>query len=81
MENNAIITRDNLIRRRWNGTPKHVFCDENGSIDHLFFSCPVAKVVWGIFASCMDADNIPRNLMQAWMRATRWIPNNKESMY
>ena len=31
MANNAILTRDNLIRRKWTGGPSCLFCDQNES--------------------------------------------------
>jgi hypothetical protein len=36
----AILTKDNMIRRNWQGGPIE-------TVDHLLFSCPIAKVVWG----------------------------------
>lgn len=43
MSSNALLTKDNLRRRNWQGDPMCVFyeCDETSS--HLFFQCPVAK--------------------------------------
>jgi hypothetical protein len=26
-------------------------------VDHLFFKCPVAKVVWGVVAKCIHKKN------------------------
>ena len=50
MANDAILTKDNLIKRKWVGNPKCYFCDLDESINHLFFTCPVAKVIWGVIA-------------------------------
>jgi len=36
--NNAILTKDNLIKRRWSGTPTCYFCNSDENIQHLFFS-------------------------------------------
>jgi len=47
LENKGVLTKDNLIRRNWQGDPSCYFCSTNESIDHLFFLCPVAKVNWG----------------------------------
>jgi len=63
MTNNAILTRDNLKQRKWQGDPNCVFfCDREEIISHLFFQCPVAKVIWGIVAKCFATHNIPMNL-------------------
>ena len=38
--NKLILTKDNLVKRRWNGYKKCAFCDTEESIYHLFFVCP-----------------------------------------
>ena len=48
---NAILTKDNLIRRKWQGNPSSVFCDQSESVDHLFFQCHVASCIWGMVGS------------------------------
>ena len=45
LEKGDILTKDNMIRRKWIGYPSCRFCDQLESIDHLFFQCPVAKCV------------------------------------
>jgi hypothetical protein len=42
----VILTKDNLAKRNWNGCKKCAFCDANESINHLFFDCPFAKLIW-----------------------------------
>jgi hypothetical protein len=44
--NNKIMTRDNLKKRNLNRPETCVFCSCNESIQHLFFKCIVAKLVW-----------------------------------
>jgi hypothetical protein len=44
----VILTKDNLARRNWNGCKKCVFCDSSESINHLFFDCPFAKLIWRV---------------------------------
>jgi hypothetical protein len=48
MTNDAILTKDNLRKRKWQGNPDCAFCDEEETIAHLFFQCPVAKVIWSV---------------------------------
>lgn len=43
--NDAILTRDNLMKRRWKGEPTCCFCDLNESVSHLLFECSVAKSI------------------------------------
>jgi hypothetical protein len=42
----VILTKDNLAKRNWNGCKNCVFCDSNETINHLFFDCPFAKLIW-----------------------------------
>ena len=45
LENQVVLTKDNMIKRNWQGDPSCYFCPSNESINHLFFLCPVAKVI------------------------------------
>ncbi|TVU01395.1 hypothetical protein EJB05_53164, partial [Eragrostis curvula] len=64
IENGAILTKDNMIKRKWQGDPTCYFCQQPETIDHLLFSCCVAKVVWGIIAHCFGADTRPSSMVQ-----------------
>jgi hypothetical protein len=44
----VILTKDNLKKRNWQGCSKCCFCDQDETIQHLFFSCPFIKMVWRI---------------------------------
>jgi hypothetical protein len=44
----VLLTKDNLIKRNWTGNEKCCFCDNKESIQHLFFECALAKVIWRI---------------------------------
>ena len=54
------------------------FCDREEIISHLFFQCPVAKVIWGIVAKCFGTHNIPMNLQQCWLWCEKWLPFGKK---
>lgn len=45
LSNNAIITKENLRKRNWQGDPRCMLCDDIETISYLFFLCPVAKVI------------------------------------
>jgi hypothetical protein len=45
----VILTKDNLIKRNWNGNTSCCFCDKDESIQHLFFECPLAKLYGALF--------------------------------
>jgi hypothetical protein len=74
---NAIPTWDNLKRRKWPGNPTCSFCLQRESVDHLFFSCSVAKVVWGSIGKVLGTDRCPASLWQAvfWFHA--FLPGGK----
>jgi hypothetical protein len=40
----VLLTKDNLIKRKWQGNEKCCFCDEKETIQHLFIQCPLAKI-------------------------------------
>lgn len=40
LSNDAILTKENLKKRKWQGDPNCVFCDSLETTDHLFFQCP-----------------------------------------
>ena len=47
---NAILTKDNLLIRKWKGSPNCGFCQEGEFVQHLFFYCPMSKYIWSILA-------------------------------
>ena len=42
----VILTRDNLIKRNWNGDKKCVFCHHDETVEHLFIECLFAHKIW-----------------------------------
>ena len=78
MSNDAILTKDNLIKRKWVGDSKCRFCDSEENLTHLFFQCPTAKVIWSIVAISIGANNIPANLTQCWKWCETWLPYGKK---
>jgi hypothetical protein len=73
MENNAILTKDNMIKRKWTGDSTCMFCNQVESLEHLFFQCTVAKCVWGTVGVYLGTGSIPGDIN----RYKRWI---KESL-
>lgn len=72
--NNAILTKDNLLKRNWSGSPTCYFCDCAENIQHLFFQCSTARSVWAIVAHAIGARNIPRSFNQCWNWCETWLP-------
>jgi hypothetical protein len=48
LKKGVVLTKDNLAKRKWKGCTKCCFCGMLESIQHLFFDCPMAKLVWEI---------------------------------
>jgi hypothetical protein len=42
----VILTKDNLVKKNWQGNTSCCFCDKEEFIQHLFFEYPLAKIVW-----------------------------------
>jgi hypothetical protein len=42
----VILTKDNLVRHNWQGSPKCCFCHHDETIKHLFFQCQFAHSIW-----------------------------------
>jgi hypothetical protein len=69
LEQKAVLTKDNMIRRKWQGSTACYFCGEPNINDHIFFSCPIAKVIWGVVARCVEQTTRPICYEQYW----QWI--------
>jgi hypothetical protein len=76
--NNAILTKDNMIKRNWKGEPTCYFCPQSETVSHLLFQGSTAKVVWATIAICFGATNVPRTLDQCWVWCERWLPAGKK---
>jgi hypothetical protein len=77
VENKVVLTRDNLKRKNWPRDPSCCFCPQIETVDHLFFTCPVARVTWGIVSICLGATNIPQNTSQYRPWIKRWLPGGE----
>jgi hypothetical protein len=54
LSKNKLLTRDNLSKRRKVEDPTCLFCNERESIQHLFFSCAIAKQLWHVLSKIFD---------------------------
>jgi hypothetical protein len=64
VEQNSILTKDNMLKRNWQGDPCCYFCDNPENMDHLLFECPIAKVVCGVIAICFHKKCRPLSYAQ-----------------
>lgn len=68
---NSILTWDNLIRRGWTGNEECFFCGSKERIDHLFFDCVLAKMIFLVVTFSFGIPTIPSSLsdmMGGWIR-------------
>lgn len=64
VSNNAILTKDNVIKRNWPGDPTCYFSPLEENVSHLLFQCSIAGSVWATVAVCIGASDIPISLKQ-----------------
>lgn len=74
----AILTRDVMSRRNWAGNPTCSFCDERETSQHLFFTCPVAKVMWRTVGCVLGTDRCPKNMWQYFAWCYMFIPDGEK---
>ena len=69
----VLLTKYNLAKRNWKGSIHCAFCGCNESIDHLFLSCPFAKLVWRVVFCTYNippptnVSNIFGNWLNGWI--------------
>lgn len=73
----AVLTRDNMKKRNWGGSPLCSFCANDETAKHLFFECSCARYVWGVVGRALGAGNIPNSLWQAWAWFHTYWPNRE----
>ena len=66
INHNAILTKDNLLKRNWSGDLSCAFCNETETIPHIFFECPLAKYIWSLVAHVLGATCRPTSFEQFW---------------
>jgi hypothetical protein len=52
----AILTKDNLCKRKWKGNSSCAFCPEKENGNHLLFGYPTAKYIWSLLAYSLGAN-------------------------
>jgi hypothetical protein len=77
IQENAILTKDNLIKRNWQGDRRCYFCNSDENIDHLFFDCHLARYIWSLISYVVGADCRPTSFLQFWIWVNKFITNNK----
>jgi hypothetical protein len=55
-----------------------LLCGATGTVDHLLFECPVAKVVWGIIAIYFHKKYRPNSYLQFWPWIQKALPGGQK---
>jgi hypothetical protein len=71
LRNGVVLTKDNLVKRQWKGCTKCCFCAKHETIQHLFFDCPMATLMWGSvgFAFGIKKPSDVQHLFGPWLRS------------
>jgi hypothetical protein len=66
----VILTKDNLIKRKWRGNKLCCFCNTQETIQHLFFDCHVARFAWRcvFFAFNIPPPHNAKDIFGNWLR-------------
>jgi hypothetical protein len=57
LKTGIVLTKDNLVKRQWKGCTKCHFCTKQETIQHLFFDCPMTRLMWGLFVLHLGLQN------------------------
>ena len=71
----AVLTREVMKKRKWAGNPKCLFYNEVETSQHLFFTCPVARVVWRTVGCVFGTSLCPNNLWQYFSWCYIFLPD------
>jgi hypothetical protein len=77
VEQRAILTKDNMKKRNWQGDPDCYMCGQFESTNRLFFECPIAKVIWGVIALSFHQNDMPSNYNQLWPWLEKALPGGQ----
>ena len=78
LQKGVVLTKDNLASRQWKGSIKCCFCNFDEAIQHLFFDCQLARIIWRIVHVSFNITP-PMNILHMF---NGWLIGlNKKLMY
>ena len=78
LSQDAVLTRENMMKRNWLGRPVCSFCSNIETASHLFFNCATTRFVWGLLGACLGTKTYPRNIWQTFVWFHKYMPNDKK---
>ena len=78
LQKGVVLTKDNLACRQWRGSTKCCFCSLDEIIQHLFFDCQMARIIWRIVQASFNISPLVSifHMFNGWLNGI-----NKELMY
>lgn len=77
--NNKLQIGQSLIRRGWKGTGNCYVCDNIAeTLDHIFFKCVLARLIWAILKEVFKWESVPYSLKEfseSWLQGKGPLPN------
>jgi hypothetical protein len=77
MINCSVLTKNNLLRRGWTGDSHCHFCSKEESIDHLLFSCALAKLIWQVILCAFQLVRPQENTSDLFGNWIKSFPKNQ----
>ena len=78
LSQDAVLTRQVMRTRKWTGNPTCSFCNELETSQHLFFTCPVAKVIWRCVGIVLGTEMCPNSYWQYFAWCHTFLPDGQK---
>jgi hypothetical protein len=78
IQENAILTKDNLMKRNWVGDKRCYFCSEEENIEHLFFDSSISRFIWSLISFTIKAPCRPASFYRFWEWVAQYMPANNK---
>jgi hypothetical protein len=73
-----VLTKDNLLRGGWTGDPQCHFCSKHENIDHLLFSCALAKLIWQVILCAFHLVRPPEDTADMFGELIKSFPKSRD---
>ena len=73
-----LTNKDNFARWNWHGNKKCCCCSNNKTIQHIFFECQMARLIWRIIHTTFGLLK-PKNVIDmfgSWLQGVKWKEKN-----
>jgi len=60
--NNKLQVAQNLVKKKWKGDVNCFLCGEVESVDHVFFTCHLATLIWSMIREVFNLERYPNSL-------------------